>query len=203
MYWTQNLDLNEHLNVNVIDDNGTEHHIKMNYGDSLNTLEVVEECINDKHCEVIDRQTNKTYDPPYIVWRELELLIQRSQSVSSSEPSSEPSSETRTKAGSKSGWSSSLESSSESESESRTILLVIELYPIEASEVNTTELEQKISKSCGIRENRLCIKVETNDQGQVVRITVFMEDEDVACFLADEINRMAKTCESAGSGEHG
>ena len=175
MCWTQNLDLSEHLNVNVIDYNGTEHNIKMNYGDSLNTLEVVEECINDKHCEVIDRQTNKTYDPPYIVWRELELLIQRSQSVSSSE----------------------------SESESRTILLVIELYPIEASEVNTTELEQKISKSCGIRENRLCIKVETNDQGQVVRITVFMEDEDVACFLADEINRMAKTCESAGSGEHG
>ena len=43
IYWTQSLDLSEHLNVNMTDGDGNEYNTKMNYGDDLSHLRIIEE----------------------------------------------------------------------------------------------------------------------------------------------------------------
>ena len=99
----------------MVDGDGIDYNWKMNYGDSLYDLDLVEECLEEVKCFVIDRQTKETYNETYKIRRELELFLGPQQSVSSSESRSK----SESKPESESKHDSKSESVSESKSESQ------------------------------------------------------------------------------------
>ena len=64
----------------------------------------------------------------------------------------------------------------------------IEVDGIDITDLNTTEIQTTISDLTGIKADKLTIRVETNDNNEVVRIIVIVNDEKTAEEVKDKIN---------------
>jgi len=77
--------------------------------------------------------------------------------------------------------------------------IVIELDPVNESEVNQTELISIISNITGINEEDIVVKIDTNDDGKVVSIIVYVNEKvnaDDVALAVDSIKTDPDKCES-------
>ena len=69
-----------------------------------------------------------------------------------------------------------------------TCSVVIEGDGIDTSDLNMTEIQSTISDLTGIEEDKLRIRFETNDNDEVIRIIVIVDDEGTAEKISTSIN---------------
>ena len=70
--------------------------------------------------------------------------------------------------------------------------VVIEIQPIEASEVNESELIEIIADTYGIDKKSFQLKMEINENGDIVRVTILVEDEKTADRIVNEMNNIVE-----------
>ena len=77
-------------------------------------------------------------------------------------------------------------------------IVEIDIEKTDAAEVNTTELKAEISDMCHLDPERITIATEVDENGQVVRVLVFVDSKDSAQVIAELVNGI-----SSASGECG
>jgi len=69
---------------------------------------------------------------------------------------------------------------------------------IQVTEINTTELLEIINEQCGIDTDGMVIGFEIDDEGYIIRIIIYVEDEATALQLVEAVNDLEKddNCQS-------
>ena len=69
-----------------------------------------------------------------------------------------------------------------------TFSVEIEVEGIDLSDLNMTEIQTTISDLTGIEADKLRIQVDTNDNNEVIRIIVIVDDKETADKVSKSIN---------------
>jgi len=78
--------------------------------------------------------------------------------------------------------------------------IVIELDPVDESEVNETEVISVISQLTGIDEDKIVVKVDTDDKGNVVSIIVYVNEDTNAEVVVEAVNKINTDSDECDSG---
>ena len=84
-------------------------------------------------------------------------------------------------------------------SENVTHYVEIEIDGINMTDLNMTEIQTTISDLTGIETDDIIIHVDTNENNEVIRIIVLVDDEDSAIIVSDKINQCSHQQEIVSS----
>ena len=73
-----------------------------------------------------------------------------------------------------------------------TYYVEIEVDGINVTDLNMTEIQDTISDLTGIEEDKIRIRVETNDNNDIVHIIVIVDDEESANVVRDKVSQCGK-----------